>query len=200
MNNPQGPYPPNRPEQHGRPPQQRQPYQPHPQQHQQRPPGPGNYSRPQYPPQQQFGAPPPRPQEYRQPAQGAEGIAVTTEFFPLSFILLLFKPKIAVDGHETQAPDWGRTVVPARPGQHRVHVHVPYLLPQRLGPADTVVDVYPGRLSELEYKAPVWAFSPGSLGNPPQSYNGVGITIGVLAAIVVVAIIFPMILVMLANI
>ncbi len=25
---------------------------------------------------------------------------------------------------------------------------------------------------ELEYKAPVWTFSPGSLGPPPQTYNG----------------------------
>ena len=33
----------------------------------------------------------------------------------------------------------------------------------------------------MEYKAPLWAFSAGSLGAGPQKYNGVGITIAVMA-------------------
>jgi len=75
-----------------------------------------------------------------------------------------------------------------------VHVHVPYWLPSQLGPADTLVDVYPGHLVELEYKAPVWGYSAGSLGSPPQSYNGVGITVGVLAIVVAFALVFPLLI------
>ena len=72
---------------------------------------------------------------------------------------------------------WGRTHVPARPGQHHVHVYVPYFLPSKLGPADATADVRPGQAAELEYKAPMWAFSAGALGVGPQKYNGVGITL-----------------------
>jgi hypothetical protein len=119
---------------------------------------------------------------------------VTTEFFPLAFLMALFKPKILIDGYEVPVAGWGRTVVPVHPGQHRVHVHVPYWLPSQLGPADTLVDVYPGYLVELEYKAPVWGYSAGSLGSPPQSYNGVGITVAVLAIVVAFAFVFPLLI------
>jgi hypothetical protein len=193
LNYPQapGPYPPNWQPQQGQPyPPYPQAPQPYPQQYGQ---GPGTY----YPPQQWAGAQLYGPQGYGQPA---EGIDVTTRYSPLMFTLaLLFKPKIVVDGYETPSVGWGRTVLPARPGRHRVHVRVPYLLPRRIGPADTVAEVYPGRLVELEYKAPVFALSPGSLGRPPQSYNGVGIAIAVLAVFLVFAVMFLPIIAMLAS-
>ena len=114
-------------------------------------------------------------------------------------MLALFKPKILIDGYEAPPAVWGRNVVAARPGQHRIHVHVPYFLPPQIGPADAFVDVYPGRLVELEYKAPVWGFSPGSLGAPPQSYNGVGITIALMVGILVFAFGFPLLMVLLSS-
>lgn len=191
---PPGPHPQNWPPPQGRPPQHGQPPQ-YPQYGQ----GPGNYhpqyppqQYPQYPPQQPAGAQPYAPQGYGQ--QPAEGVALTTRFHPMSFTFALFKPKIVVDGYEMPAAGWGRTIVPVRPGQHHVHVHIPYWLPPRLGPADTVVDVHPGRLAEVEYKAPVWGYSRGSLGSPPQSYNGVGITVAVMAVTLIVAVVFPLIM------
>jgi hypothetical protein len=57
----------------------------------------------------------------------------------------------------------------------------PYFLPSRLGPADATADVRPGQVAELEYKAPLWSFSAGALGVGPQKYNGVGITLAVVA-------------------
>ena len=106
---------------------------------------------------------------------------VNTQFFPLAWVLFFVKPKIALDGQEIPVSGWGRTHLPARPGQHHVHVHVPYFLPPKLGPADATADVRPGLVAELEYKAPLWAFSAGSLGVGPQKYNGVGITIAIVA-------------------
>jgi hypothetical protein len=203
MNYPQGPgpYPPNAPPQHGGQPQYGQPPYGQPQYGQPpygqpqygQPPGPYHPHYPQAPP----SYPPPQPvnvQSYAPQGHGqpAEGIAVTTRFFPLSFMLALFKPKVVVDGYETPAGSWGRIVVPARPGPHHVHVHVPYLW--RLGGADTSVEVYPGRMVELEYKAPVAAFSAGSLGAPPQKYNGVGILIGIFAVSLFFAVVFPLIM------
>jgi hypothetical protein len=182
MNTPQGP----QPYRHNQPPQPPAPYRPAP------PPPPQQYRGqppPPPPPQQhfqppQYGQPPTPQQPGGQPSpygQSGDGIVVNTQFFPLAWVLFFVKPKIAVDGQEMQAPAWGRTHLPARPGQHHVHVHVPYFLPPKLGPADATVDVRPGQVAELEYKAPMWAFSAGSLGVGPQKYNGVGITIAIVA-------------------
>ncbi|GJP00117.1 hypothetical protein NJB18001_15220 [Mycobacterium marinum] len=142
------------------------------------------------PPHQAY---PPAPHGYVQPSPGSGGIAVTTQYFPLGFMLALFKPKIFINGFQVPVAGWGRTVVPVQPGLHRVHVHVPYWLPSQIGPADTLVDVYPGQLAELEYKAPVWGYSAGSLGTPPQSYNGVGITIAVLTIVAALVFVLPII-------
>lgn len=102
-----------------------------------------------------------------------EGIALTTKRLAIGPALL--KPKLIVDGSELPAVGWGRTVIPTLPGRHHVHVHVPYFAwPRRIGPADTDVDVYPGRLTELEYRRPAWSYSAGSLGTGPQRCNGVG--------------------------
>lgn len=133
------------------------------------------------------------------PGQGpVQGIAVTTHFFPLAFMLALFKPLISINGYQVPVVGWGRTVIPMPPGRHRVHVHIPYWLISQLGPADTLVDVYPGRFVELEYKAPVWGFSAGSLGPPPQSFNGVGVTIAVIAATTAFALLLPLLMLLIA--
>jgi hypothetical protein len=73
---------------------------------------------------------------------------------------------------EMPAWGWGRAVYPAPPGQYHLHVYLPYWLPSRAGPADYTVAVAPGQLVELEYKAPLFTFSRGSLGPPPQRYTG----------------------------
>jgi hypothetical protein len=120
----------------------------------------------------------------QQPTQAppSEGIAVTTRRIGLT--LWGPKPKIFVDGSEVPGVRWGRTVVPAGPGQHHVHVHIPYFLSSRgIGAADTNVQVPPGKLAELEYKAPAWTYSPGSLGVGPQPYNGVTTSIAVYVAL-----------------
>ena len=132
----------------------------------------------------QYGQPPAPQQPGQQPSpygQSGDGIVVNTQFFPLAWLLFFFKPKIAVDGQEMPVSGWGRTHLPARPGQHHVQVHVPYFLPSKLGQAEATADVRPGQVAELEYKAPLWSFSAGSLGVGPQKYNGVGITLAVVA-------------------
>ncbi|MFY9917794.1 MAG: hypothetical protein WAL26_05280 [Mycobacterium sp.] len=201
MNTPQGP----QPYRHNQPPPQHR-YPPPPQQH--RPPPPQQYRPPPPPPQQhhqppQYGQPPAPQQPWQQPqpyGQPGEGIVVNTQFFPLAWVLFFIKPKIAVDGQEMPASAWGRTHLPARPGQHHVHVHVPYFLPPKMGPADATVDVRPGQVAELEYKAPMWAFSAGSLGVGPQKYNGVGITIAVVAIPFILVFLMILLFVVLAAI
>ncbi|GLY97423.1 hypothetical protein [Actinoplanes sp. NBRC 103695] len=103
--------------------------------------------------------------------QPTGAIAVTARYWWMSFLLGLFKPLLAINGHPVQAA-WGRTVVPMPPGQHHVHMHIPYLLPSRIGNADTVVTVHPGQVVELEYRAPAIAWLDGAIGAPPQNHNG----------------------------
>ena len=120
------------------------------------------------------------------PQPPREGIVVTTRYSPMTWVFAFVKPKVVVNGWEMPSVGWGRTVVPAPPGQYHVHVHTPYFVPSRVGPADYTVAVEPGLLVELEYKAPVWTFSPGSLGPPPQTYNGLTAMVVVTIAVLVV--------------
>ncbi|MGX9791383.1 hypothetical protein [Mycobacterium sp. MMS18-G62] len=127
-------------------------------------------------------------QPYGQPYYGQprEGIAITTQYSVLAWLYAAITPKIFLNGHDVPIRGWGRTVLPLAPGQYHVHVYIPYWLPSRAGTADYTAVVNPGQWVELDYKAPLITFSRGSLGPPPQSYNG----IGVMVAIAVVSALF----------
>ena len=128
--------------------------------------------------------PPPGPAA----APQTSAIALNTKFFPLSFFFLFTKPKVTIDGFELPQGSWGRQMIPVSPGRHQVDVHTPYFLPPRVGPASVVLDVPPGQMVELEYRPPVWAFSAGSLGTPPQKYNGMWlywVLLGIIALAVI---------------
>ncbi|MDL9935429.1 hypothetical protein QSJ18_01585 [Gordonia sp. ABSL1-1] len=130
-----------------------------------------------YPGPQAPAAPYPGVQRYPvgQPAVGApQGLALTTEFFPLMWIFFFIKPRIEINGQRFPTPKWGNNLIPLPVGQHRVHVHVPYFLPTRVGPADIMIGVNPNQVVGLEYRAPLFAFSRGAIGPGRQPYNGVG--------------------------
>lgn len=122
------------------------------------------------------------------PGGGSTGIVVNTKFMPLSFFFFFVKPKIGIDGQEPMPATWGYNTIPVAPGRHNVHVHTPYFLPSRVGPADCIVDVPPGQAVQLEYRTPLVVWSPGSLGPPPQKYNGAWF-LWVLLGILVLAVI-----------
>jgi hypothetical protein len=114
--------------------------------------------------------------EYGQPPYYApvEGISITTQFNrTFGTFFDWFKPRIFVDGVEIPVQGWGHADLLVPAGKHHVHVYTKYLFPPRTGPADYTVDIPPGQFVELEYRAPVFTFSRGSLGPPPQRFNGV---------------------------
>ena len=98
-------------------------------------------------------------------------IDVTSPSILLSFAGAL-TPVITINGAPLPTAAQGRNVVPAPPGPYRIHVHLPYFLPPKLGPAEVDAYVAPGQWSVVEYKPPLWSFSKGSLGPPPQRFNG----------------------------
>ncbi|WP_327089696.1 hypothetical protein OIE66_03475 [Nonomuraea sp. NBC_01738] len=67
---------------------------------------------------------------------------------------------------------WGRNSIPLPPGRHHLQIHIPYLIPPRLGPAELLIHSRPGDQIHLQYTAPGFAFFPGSLGSAPQPFNG----------------------------
>jgi hypothetical protein len=85
----------------------------------------------------------------------------------------LFKPKIFVDGVEIPVQGWGHADLLVPAGRHDVHVYTKYWFPSEAGLADYTVEVPSGQFVELEYRAPLFKWSRGSLGPPPQRYQGV---------------------------
>ena len=97
-------------------------------------------------------------------------------------MLFFFKPKIAVDGQEMPVAGWGRTVLPARPGQHQVNVSRAVLPAPEVGSGRHARRMcVQGSSPSSSTRHPLWSFSAGSLGVGPQKYNGVGITIAIVA-------------------
>lgn len=150
----------------------------------------------------QGGYPPPGQQGYQgYPRQGGQlhggqaQLVLDLKYFPLAFIFALFKPKVAINGHEIPA-QWGRNAIPLPAGQYHVHVHVPYFLPPQVGPADLQVPLQQGQSVELEYRTPMFAFSRGAMGPGPQPWNGMGITI----ALTAVPLVFAFLIVLLSVI
>jgi hypothetical protein len=121
-----------------------------------------------------------------------EGIAITAIYFKaFGSFFGLFKPRIFVDGVEAHVQGWGRTAVPAAAGRHQVHVHTKYFFPPETGPADYTVEVPPEEYVELEYRAPIFTFSRGSLGPPPQRYHGVWPVLGLVGGcLLLIALLF----------
>ncbi|GID97045.1 hypothetical protein ACFQFC_38585 [Amorphoplanes digitatis] len=129
-----------------------------------------------------------QPQQPGHPPQGAGGsaIALTLKYHPLAFLMGFIKPQVQINGHPVQAGWKARTVLPVQPGQYHLHVHVPYLIPTRIGVADLGVNVLPGQTVELEYRAPMIAFMGGALGGPPQKYPGMAASIVLLVISLVI--------------
>lgn len=138
-----------------------------------------------YPPNQPYGQQQPG-QPYGQQVPAA-ALALTAKFFPLAFFFFFVKPAITVDGYRILGA-WGRNVVPLAPGRHQLEVYTPYFLPSRVGPAALVFDVVPGQTLEIEYRSPLVVFLGGSLGAPPQKYNGMWFTIVVYIVIALIAV------------
>lgn len=109
-----------------------------------------------------------------------QGVLLTITNAPLGWMLeAMVTPVVEVDRWPIRAR-WGTTMIPLPAGEHSLHVHIPYAIPSRIGPVDTVVTVEPGRVTRLEYAVPMWVFSRGSLGAPPQAHAGLWVLIAIL--------------------
>ncbi|MGV9826842.1 hypothetical protein [Gordonia sp. NPDC003429] len=120
----------------------------------------------------------PAPWSYRPPI--TTGVALTIRKHPVNFGIGM-RPYVMVDGWQMPSARWGLNVIPLPPGPHRIYVHIPSLSVNdvglyKIGRAETWATVYPNRMTELEYRMPLWMYHyRGALGPPPQQYKGVAV-------------------------
>ncbi|MFI1990654.1 hypothetical protein [Actinoplanes sp. NPDC020271] len=83
-----------------------------------------------------------------------------------AFLYNATTPRITIDGHEVAVHGWGVQHFDLIPGgPHNIKIHVPYVLPRRVGRA-ALDFMVPEQGVALEYMAPAFTFAKGNLGAP----------------------------------
>ena len=95
-------------------------------------------------------------------SDGATGIQLTTGVFALSYLLLLFKTNITIDGFTTVVP-WGRHYFPLATGNHELTVSFRSLVSRKLGASTITVHVVAGAMTPVEYRSPGLPFAKDKL-------------------------------------
>jgi len=95
-------------------------------------------------------------------AQSPTGIELTTKYFILNFLIVIFPLAITIDGQETKGK-WGTQFYPAPAGNHSVTVFwkAYWFLPSNK--AATTVSLSEGQTLRLQYYAPWFFLLPGTL-------------------------------------
>lgn len=89
-------------------------------------------------------------------------IEVTTSFHFLAFILYLCKPRVAINGHES-TQRWGAVAIPVPPGRYQVEAWTYYMLAPQMGRNGVIIDVAPGTVTRVRWKAPWLVFLKGPI-------------------------------------
>ncbi|MCU1351723.1 MAG: hypothetical protein JWM05_932 [Acidimicrobiales bacterium] len=97
------------------------------------------------------------------PQQPTSVISIKTKFFPLAFLLLLFKPRYSINGAPPAPAPWGVTEVPVPAGRYQVEVWLPYLFFQNMGRNGATVDVPAGGRVQVTWKSPWLVFLKGKV-------------------------------------
>lgn len=90
-------------------------------------------------------------------------IEVETKFSWLQFLFFFFKTLIVIDGQDTGKQPWGKVTFPVAPGPHQVRVSVRYLAMTNAMANEIAVDVAPGQVVHVRYRAPWLAFLKGKI-------------------------------------
>jgi hypothetical protein len=90
------------------------------------------------------------------------GIEVTTDFFPLAWMLYFCTPRIEVDG-EVFTKSWGTHFIPLDPGRYEVRIYFPYLFSSRCGENSIEVRVREGEVRRIKFYMPPWMLASGSI-------------------------------------
>jgi hypothetical protein len=89
-------------------------------------------------------------------------ININSKFFFLQWVYYFIKPTISIDGAEPQKMTWGDSTYSVEPGQHTVHIEIPYVV-MKIAKATETVNVGAGETTALEYRPPIILFMSGKL-------------------------------------
>ena len=89
-------------------------------------------------------------------------INIHSSFLFLQWVFFIFKPTISIDGGEPQKHGWGESNHPVAPGQHTVHIEIPYIF-TKVGKATETVNVVTDQTVALSYRPPLLVFMKGRL-------------------------------------
>jgi hypothetical protein len=89
-------------------------------------------------------------------------IKIHSSFFPLYWMLFIFKPTISIDGGPDQKPGWGDSTYTVEPGQHTVHIKIPYIF-YTIGKATETMTLGDGETVALTYRPQYILFLRGKL-------------------------------------
>lgn len=89
-------------------------------------------------------------------------IKIHSSFFFLQFVFFLFTPTISIDGGEPTKQGWGESTHSVAPGQHTVHIEIPYIF-TKVGKATETVNVAANETVAMSYRPPLLVFMKGKL-------------------------------------
>jgi hypothetical protein len=89
-------------------------------------------------------------------------IKIRSSFFFLQWIFFIFKPTISIDDGEPTKQGWGESTHSVAPGQHTVHLEIPYLF-TKVAKATETVTVGANETVALTYRPPLVVFMQGKL-------------------------------------
>lgn len=110
-------------------------------------------------------------------------LVINTKKTPGSFGALM-KPTAVINGH-TVPLNWGDNVIPAPPGVHSIQISCQWLW--QIGKAQITVDNTAAPAARVYYAAPWNNFVKGAIGFQPVKNPGLGLMLGVLGAVVLLA-------------
>ena len=88
---------------------------------------------------------------------------IKTSYFPLLFLLGIFKTLVIIDGQDMGPIPWGTHRFPVTPGQHTVKLSARYLFYTNMMANETTVMVGSGQAVGVSYKAPWLVFLKGKI-------------------------------------
>ncbi|WP_229397954.1 hypothetical protein [Micromonospora okii] len=125
------------------------------------------------------------------PAERRTTLTITLRHPAATFLYGATKPRVKLDGEDVAIGGWGRHTIAVSPGQHRMEVWVPYVLPRKAGRASREFGIDEGADVALEYMAPTITLARGALGAPGEQkstgYSAVMI-LNVVAVLVVLGV------------
>jgi hypothetical protein len=93
---------------------------------------------------------------------GQATIRIRSSFLWLQWVFFIFKPTISIDGATPEKHPWGESEHQVAPGQHTVHLEVPYLF-TKVAKATETVTTSADQTVTLDYRPPLIVFMKGKL-------------------------------------